>query len=290
MRTSMKAWILLAAAAAVFAPLAAFAQYGETEPAAKPKAAVSKAGAPAAAAAPTDVTKTLKAAADALGMLRSINRVDAITRMEYWASGTAMLAGQPANVDYHVTLAYSPPGMRVEMSRPSGGTAQLHVIHVVNDKYAWDETEPGAGLAGSKGTATPASDSFGERSLQLWTFPYGVIKAALAAGEQAKLSKENGATVITFPMSGKLSGITVSATLNAKNLVTKVETHGDITTEYEYSDYGDHGDDPSDVQFPGHIVEKQGGKTVLDLRVKMDDPNNPYAIFPTPGSIMKATN
>jgi hypothetical protein len=274
MRNRIKALVLLAGATALIAPLAAFAQYGGAEPAAK------------STAPQTEANKTLKAAADALGMLRGINRVDAITRMEYWASGTAMMGSQAATVDYHVTLAFNPPGMRVDMNRPNAGSAQ-HSIQVVNDKYAWNETEPGAGLAGSKGTASPASDSFAERYLQLWSFPYGVVKAGLAAGDQAKVSKENGATVITFPLSGKLSGITVAATLNAKNLVTKVETHGDINTEYDYSEYGDHGDDPSDVQFPGHIVEKQGGKVVLDLKVKMDDPNNPYAIFPTPASVMQ---
>ncbi len=290
MRTKFQTLILFAAMGTLFASMAAFAQTAQPAPAAKPKPAVARTAAPSASAAPTDVNKTLKTAADALGMLRSINRVDAITRMEYWASGTATIAGQPAAVEYHATLAYSPPGLRVDISRANAGGAVQHTIQVVNDKYAWNETEPGAGLAGSKGTATPASDSFNERYLQLWTFPYGVIKAALAAGDQAKLSRENGATVITFPLSGKLSGTTVIATLNAKNLVTKVETHGDVATEFDYTEYGDHGDDPSDVQFPGHIVEKQGGKVVLDLRVKVDDPNNPYAIFPTPGNIAQATN
>ena len=280
--------LLLCVVLSVFlAPLCVAGQTAPTTPVAKARPAASKSGAPSAPA-PTDVAKTLNAAADALGMLRSINRVDAINRMEYWAGGTANIAGQPAAIEYHATLGYNPPGLRVDEARANAGGAQKHVIQVVNEKFAWDETEPGAGLAGSKGTATPAMMSFNERYLQLWTFPYGVIKAAISAGDQAKLSRENGATVVSFPLSGKLSGINVTATLSAKNLVTKVVTSGDVATEFEYSEYGDHGDDPSDVQFPGHIVERQGGKIVLDLRVKMDDPNNPFAIFPTPDAVAKA--
>lgn len=294
MRSRKLGLILFVGFGAWIVPQCAAAQTASPAPAAKPKAVAAKhptAAATKTTAAPTDVNKTLKNAADALGMLRGINRVDAINRMEYWASGTSSITGQPAVVEYHATLSYNPPGLRVDISHPSvTGAKQQHMIQVVNDKYAWNETEPGAGLEGSKGTATPDSESYDERYLQLWTFPYGVVKSALAAGDDAKLSTEDGATVVTFPMSGRLSGITVKATLNAKKLVTKVVTSGKVATEFDYSEYGDHGDDPSDVQFPGHIIEKRDGKVVMDLRVKMDDPNNPYAIFPTPPSVAQATN
>jgi len=239
-------------------------------------------------------TSTLITAADALGMLRNVNRVDAINRMEYWASGTSSLGGQLVKTEYHSSLSYDPPGMRIETTRTPANGATQHTIQVVNDKYAWDETEIGAGLPGAKGSATPNMAAFRERYLQLWTFPYGVIKAARTAGDKVQLSKEKGATVIAFPLSGQLEGTTVRATLDAKNLVTKVEIHSDNRptageiTEVEYSDYGDHGDDPSDVQFPGRIVQKQGDKVMMDIRIKMDDPNNPYAIFPPPDSVVNS--
>ena len=102
------------------------------------------------------------------------------------------------------------------------------------------------------------------------------------------MSKENGATVITFPLSGRLEGVTERVTLGPKNLVARVETRTDdparakLVTESDYSDYADLGEIKSDVMFPGHIVRKQGGKVALDIRVTKDDPNNPYVIFPTP--------
>jgi hypothetical protein len=235
-----------------------------------------------------DARATLGAAADALGMLRTAGlgggrtpRLDVINTMEFSASGTPFS-------QYHVSLAFNPPGMRVELTNPNGNPQ--HAIEVVTGKYAWNESEIGGGLIPGKGTATPEMMTANERLLRLWILPYGVVKAGLAAGDKAKVSTENGATVVTFPLMGQLAGVTVKATLDAKNFVTKVETQGpgNLTTETEYSDYADRGDIATDVQFPGHIVRKRAGKTVVDLQVKNADGNNPYVVIPAPDIVMKA--
>ena len=255
----------------------------------------------AAAGDATNRAKLLRAAADALGMVRwsdigsgdvHLPGIDIVNTMEIWASG---MVGQSADADYHVALAYNPPAMRVEITRKgAAGGASQHTIQTVRDKYAWNESEIGAGLEPGKGTATPAMADVKERLLQLWTLPYGVVKASLAAGEKTIVSTENGATVITFPLSGNLAGVTVKATLDSKNLVTKVETRSDnaalteLVTETEYSDYADHGELLTDIKSPGHIIEKQAGRPVLDIRVKMVDANNPYLIFPVPPNVKAA--
>jgi len=264
----------------------------------------------------SDVAKTLKTAAEAVGLARwsgvggqRLPEVDVVNTMEVWASGTTYSPSpssksgepwQPFKTDYHVALGYNPPAMRVEMTRsPSGASAQgsavpLHTIEVVRDTYAWDESEIGAGLVPGKGTATPAMAAAKNRFLQLWILPYGVIKAALAAGDKTKVSTENGATVITFPLSGPLAGVMVKATLDAQNEVAKVETRcdnpalADLVTETEYSGYADHGEIATDVISPGRIVRKQGGHPVLDIQVKMWDANNPYLVFPVPENVKKA--
>jgi hypothetical protein len=108
------------------------------------------------------------------------------------------------------------------------------------------------------------------------------------------VSTENGATIISFPLSGSLADVTVKATLDSKNLVIKVETQSDnaalknLVTETEYSDYADHGELLTDIKSPGHIVEKQAGRPVLDIRVKMVDANNPYLVFPVPSNVKAA--
>ena len=249
-----------------------------------------------------DAKTVLRAAADALGMLRwsdigagatHLPAIDVVTTMEIFATGTVNNAGQPSPAEYHASLAYIPPAMRVELTRK--GAADAHTIQTVRENYAWNESEVGGGLVPGKGTATPAMPAAKARLLQLWILPYGVVKAAIAAGDKTKISMENGGTVLTFPLSGNLSGITVTATLDSKNLITKVETRPDnpaltnLVTETEYSDYADHGEVLTDIKSPGHIVEKQGGKPFLDLQVKMVNANDPYLVFPVPPNVKSAT-
>jgi hypothetical protein len=251
--------------------------------------------------------KVLRAAADALGMIRwsdigagstILPGIDAVNTIELFGSGTCESGGQQFTADYHVALAYNPPAMRVEVTRTSpdqvSGAVPKHTIQVVREKYAWDESELGGGLVPGKGTATPAMSEAKVRFLRLWILPYGVVKAGVAAGDKTKVSSENGATVITFPLSGEMAGVTMKATLDAKNYITKVETRSDnpamakLATETEYSDYKDHGDIPTDVKSPGHVTLKQGGHTVLDIQIKMVDANNPYLVFPVPPSVKAA--
>jgi hypothetical protein len=283
----MRVLIVMATAALAFQATDASANKS------KSTTAVSSGNAAAAAPGPADVgdaRKTLESAADALGMLRTAGlgggrtpRLDVINTMEFWANGTPFS-------DYHVVLAFNPPGMRIELTNANNNPQ--HAIEVVNGKYAWNESEVGAGLVPGKGTAMPMEMTDKVRLLRLWILPYGVVKAGLAAGDKAKVSTENGATVVTFPLTGELAGVTVKATLDDKNFVSKVETQGpgNLSTETEYSDYADRGDIPTDVQFPGHIVRKQGGKTVVDLTVKKADGNNPYVVIPIPDSVVNASH
>ena len=259
-----------------------------------------------------EVAKTLKAAAEAVGLARwsgvggqKLPEVDVINTMEFWGSGTTYGSGQsdklPAfKTEYHAALGYNPPGMRIEMTRTSsgmpaqGGAVPQHILEVVRDNYAWDESEIGAALVPGKGTATPAMAAVKNRLLQLWILPYGVIKAALAAGDKTKISTEKGSSVLTFPLSGQLADVMVRMTLDAQNEVAKVETRTenpaltDLVTETEYSGYADHGEIATDIKSPSHIVRKQGGHPVLDLQVKMWDANNPYLVFPVPENVKKA--
>ena len=244
-----------------------------------------------------DRAKVLQAAAYALGMARwsdigttttRLPAIDIVNTMEFQGSGTADRSGQPVKVEYHAALGYNPPAMRVEMTLTGGSGAPQHVIHTVREGYAWDESEIGAGLIAGKGTATPAGTALKERLLQLWTLPYGVVKAALAAGDKTTVSTEGGATVVTFPLSGQLAGITVRATLDANSLVTRVETRSEtpaLVTQTDYANYADRAEILTDIKTPGRIVRRQGGRTVLDIEVKTWETNNPYLVFPVPPSV-----
>lgn len=251
-----------------------------------------------------DRATVLRAAADALGMVRwsdigagttRLPAIDVVNTMEFQGSGTTEAAGRAVKTQYHVALGYNPAAMRVVMTRtgPDGGAGQ-RTIHTVRETYAWDESEIGAALVPGKGTATPANAALRERLLQLWTLPYGVVKAALAAGEKTTMSTEGGATVVTFPLSGPLAGITVKATLDSNNLVTKVETRSDnpalatLATQTEYSSYADRAEVLTDIKSPGRIIRKQGNRTLLDIEVKTWETNNPYLVFPVPPNVKTA--
>jgi hypothetical protein len=247
--------------------------------------------------------KVLRATAEALGMVRwsdiggantRLPGIDIVNTMELQASGTSDLNGRAVKTDVHVVLGYNPAAMRVEITRtPDGGGAQ-HSIQTVRETWAWDESQIGAGLVPGKGTATPVNASVQERLLNLWALPYGVIKAAYAAGDKTTIATEGGAIVITAPLSGPLAGVTVKATLDAKNLIVKVETRSDnparanLATETEYSNYADHAEVLTDIKTPGHIVRKQGGRTLFDLQVKTWETNNPYIVFPVPAGVKTA--
>jgi hypothetical protein len=253
---------------------------------------------PTPASGTPDSAKTIKAAADALGMPRTggpggalLPEIDVVNRMEIWGSGTSSASGQASKTEYHAALGYNPPALRLEMTRTKPDGTSQHTIQTVRDKYAWDESVIGAGLEPGRGTATPEMAAVKQRLLQLWILPYGVVKAATAAGDKTTVSIEDGATVLTVPLSGELAGVTLKATLDSKNLITKVvaQTGGEMDMEADYSDYADHGEILTDLKSPGHIVEKQGGHPVLDVQVKMADLNNPYLVFPVPESVKKAT-
>jgi hypothetical protein len=264
----------------------------------------------------SELAKTLKAAGEAVGLARwsgvggqLLPEVDVINTMEIWGSGTLYGPSQSSKpgeqsralkTELHVALGYNPPAMRVEMTCTSpdapaqGGAPPEHTIRVVRENFAWDESEIGAGLVPGKGVATPAIAAANNRLLQLWILPYGVIKAAIAAGDKTRVSTENGFTVITFPLSGQLAGVTVKARLDAQNEVAKVETQTDnpglrdLISETEYSDYADHGEILTDVKSPGHVVQKRGGRPFLDVQLKTVDANNPYLVFPVPENVKKA--
>src|SRR5882672_1297478 len=87
-----------------------------------------------------DRAKVLRAAAEALGMVRwsdiggantRLPGIDIVNTMEFQASGTSDLNGRAVKTDVHVALGYNPAAMRVEITRtPDGGAAQ-HSIQAV---------------------------------------------------------------------------------------------------------------------------------------------------------------
>ena len=262
--------------------------------------------APALQAQTPDLKKVIYSMANSLGMLRTVNELDSLMTVEAWGRGTMREVG-PKGLgpevqikSYYAQIAYDFPGMRLELVRADG----QREIQVVSGTHAWNEIDKlGGGLEPGWGSAVPAMDAVTERLLRLWTTPFGVVKAAAAAGEKTKVSVENGATVVTFPLVngkpeqtsylvvGELAGTPVKVTLDAMSRPARVELRfRDRLHVTTFSNYGDlnESDYRADIFVPARVVRTVDGQTVLDLTIDKTNTYNPYVIMPVPANVQKA--
>jgi len=223
-----------------------------------------------------------------MGMLRGVQEVDAVATLELQGAGTIQVQGQRCNLtNYRASINYQVSGMRVQYTCTLPNGQSRKAIEVVSGAFAWDEDIVGAGLVPGRGTATPNRAALNERLIRLWSSPQGAPKAAAAGGENTKVAMEGGKPVVTFPIPG-VRGAVAKATLNAENQAERVETTLDnAVTEFTYEKYDDYNapDDKVYGYFPGHIVEKRNGVTILDLTVKQTDVGNLYVAVPVPQSV-----
>jgi hypothetical protein len=223
-----------------------------------------------------------------MGMLRGLQEVDAVATLELQGAGTLHVQGQPcALTNYRASINYQVSGMRVQYTCTLPNGQSRKAIEVVSGAFAWDEDIVGAGVVPGRGTATPNRAALNERLIRLWSSPQGAPKAAAAGGENTKVAMEGGKPVVTFPIPG-LQGAIAKATLNAENQAERVETRlGSAITEFTYEKYDDYNapDDKVYGYFPGHILEKRNGVTILDLTVKQTDVGNLYVVVPVPQSV-----
>ena len=119
------------------------------------------------------------------------------------------------------------------------------------------------------------------QALNIWTTPWGFLKAAAAAGN-ATVKSQGGQQVVSFTPANFKSpsgqNYTVTGYVNAQNLVTKVETkvehavYGDLAVEFDYTNYTNMGG----VQVPAHIAQKQAGMETFnaDISAATANPSN----------------
>ena len=201
-----------------------------------------------------------------------------VKSIQYSGSGTNFQLGQNFSPDvpwprfvvksYTRAVNYESASIRDELVRtqgenpPRGGGGQpvageQRQIFVASGDFAWNVAAD---------VVTPTPIALGDRQLQLWTTPQGVVKAAMA----------NNATVqgrtISFTAPGRFK---VQATVDAQNLVERIDAVapnavlGDAPVEIRYSEYKDF----AGVKFPTRIRQTIGGYPVLDLTVTDVQPN-----------------
>lgn len=229
-----------------------------------------------------DLQTLLFKASDALGILRGLKQEDSLTTLEFWANGTMQAGGRPARVtSYRGSLRFhAVPAMRADITRTGPDGKPVRVVEAVAGPFAWNETEPGL-----NGTAAP--DAAPERMLFLRTLPQGLLKGARLAGPNARVTREGAFTVLTYPVP-EVAGATVAASINAKHLIERVTARlGPAVIETAFANYADWNakDYKADIWFPGRIVQKRDGVTVLDLTVSKTNTYNPYVVVPVPPAV-----
>jgi hypothetical protein len=255
---------------------------------------------PPLTAAPS-VKDTLYRIGDALGMLRDIEERDAILTMDWRATGTMLVDGQPCVLaNYRGQVRYSVPALRIDYAcaQPDGKAGRRYV-EVIANAIAWNETAPGAG-------ATPAPNAVSDRLVQFWSLPYSVYKAAMLAGNNAKTTLEGGVLYLTYPLPAPLNG-TARVALNTTDAIEltmdsgekyqlsywidRVEIRvGNVVIATTYSDYEElnEPDYRSDVLFPRHTTQERNGSTIADLTAQRTNTYNPYVVMPVPANIKAA--
>jgi hypothetical protein len=237
-----------------------------------------------------------------MGMLRGLYEVDGVAALEIKkATGTVRVDGQTCTLaNYRASINYWLPGMRAQYSCTTPDGRMRKAIEVVSGQFAWDEDIAGAELIAGKGTATPKPNALTERLIRIWSGPQGAAKAAAAAGANLKVTMEGGKTVATYAIPG-VAGAVARATLTngtsddvpcSSYCAERVEVRqGSVVTEFLYSNYADHNEplNKIDAWYPGHVIEKRDGVTILDLTIVETETGNPYVVMPVPAGIRRVS-
>jgi glyoxylase-like metal-dependent hydrolase (beta-lactamase superfamily II) len=220
-----------------------------------------------------DAKSVIDAASKAIG-------VDALRTVEYSGSGFDFVYGQAysptspwpkfADKTYTRQINFQTPASRMDRVRmqaenpPRGGGQQ-----------------PVRGEQMQNQTIVVSPSTPWVQQLEIWMMPHAFLRAAAMNNATLKSQRVGGKAyrVLTFTGQNKAA---VNGYVNEQNLVERVETmidnplFGDTAFESVYSDYKDF----NGVQFPMHIVQRQGGYPVLDLTVSDVKPNAPVNIQP----------
>jgi hypothetical protein len=252
---------------------------------------------PPLTAAPS-LKDTLYRIGDGLGMLRDTDERDTILTMDWRSTGTMTVDGQTCTLaNYRGQVRYNIPALRVDYACAQGGARHVEVIA---NAMAWNEATPGT-------AATPTPNAVNDRLVQLWSLPYSVYKAATLAGNNAKVTLENGVVYLSYPLPAPLTNATARVALNTIDAIEltmdsgekyqlsywidRVEIRaGNVVTETTYSDYAElnEPDYRSDVFFPRRTTVKRGGTTVADLTAQRTNTYNPYVVMPVPANVKAA--
>ena len=206
--------------------------------------------------------------------------VDTLKTVQYSATGLDFALGQAPNPaspwPKFINKSYA---RTIDFEAPASSVARIR-LQGENPPHGGGQ-QPIPGEQAQNQTIIVKADTPWAQQLEIWMMPHGFLRAAaLRHGTvEAKTIGGKKYNVVTFVGDNKAK---VNGYINAQNLVERVETLvdnpflGDMPFEAIYSDYKEAGG----VQFPMHIVQKQGGYPVFDLNVSDVKVNGEVKIAP----------
>ena len=212
-------------------------------------------------------TTSAQDAAAVIGNASRAMGVDTLKTVQYSATGLDFVLGQAPNPSspwpkfinksYSRSINFETPASKVDRVRTQG-----------ENPPRGGGQQPVVGEQPQNQTIIVNANTPWVQQLEIWMMPHGFLRAAArrSATVQARTVGGKKYSVVSFVGDNKA---TVNGFINEQNLVERVETLidnqflGDMPFESVYSDYKDVGG----VQFPMHIVQKQGGYPIFDLNV-----------------------
>jgi glyoxylase-like metal-dependent hydrolase (beta-lactamase superfamily II) len=225
----------------------------------------------------TDADSVVKAVTAAMGTAR-------LRSLQYTGTGSTNPTGQASTTGgpwprytvtkYTMSIDYSLPVMRQELIRiddarpPRGGGAGGY-----NPQTFQGGIRPIPGDI-IQNTTIDARQQNG--AIQFWLTPHGFLKGVAANAGTVKTGTARGKKTLTFTAFGKYP---ITATVDSRNLLEKVEAlvdiayTGDTVIDGTYTEYRN----LDGINFPMHIVMREGGFPTLEVAVAEVRPNTQNA-------------
>jgi glyoxylase-like metal-dependent hydrolase (beta-lactamase superfamily II) len=196
--------------------------------------------------------------------------------------GQALAAGEEwprRDLNFTRAINYDQKSMRDDLNFAQPTFPSQQQTQLVNGDKAWN--------VGPAGPA-PQNATAEERQLHIWLTPHGFVKGAMASGNAVLQAQPEGTPghAITFTALGKYQ---IKGTLDAQNMVTKVETTignpvlGDTPLIATFADYKDFGG----VKFPTKVTIVEGGFPIWEMAVSAVQPNATVDL-PVPDAVKAA--
>ena len=250
-----------------------------------------------------DIDPAIRAAADALGLIRDTRLViGQVNILEYVGTGTLVdVESTPPGRPIEVSRFSYAVALQIPASRLDFEAANARTVRVVKKDRAWNEEKPGVNPS--------PSDNAAYRAQAMWLMPHAAVHAAVFASARKcldgktcdvplQVAKENGKTVLAT----SINGISYKTTLGADNRPERIEAAiampGGGAPKKVVATYSDYRNGQSlgsaaldkfhtGTYWPGRIVHDIDGAKVLDITMT-EGWSNPYQIFPEPELLAKA--